>query len=743
MAGDLDDLYPPAPSGPPPIDPRTAKANPVQPPDLDVILGRAQVPPEDPNLRLKRQLEVDRRNFGDWARYAGQELPLGFGDEIGAGLASQFRGTDYTDELSDWRRRAKRYSDENQAGALGTSAFVSLPAAVPMALMRLPKGAGLLERVLTQAGLGMGYGAVHGVGSGEGDAANRLQHGLHEGLWGGILGGGTSLAPAAVGGARRLLSPLMSGEGTMSRLVEQAGLGNTGQRRILDRIMADDLRPLPGATARPNPLPNTDFAPTPAQLLADPKLRAIEAQALGPEELAALERRQRETVQQAAEPLLPGPRLANAEMDLETARGLVQPSLTGDTPALASIRLHQGLSDLRDRARAQVSTAFDKIDMPNVQLPTQPLKENFKSMIDGFSALAGEKDVLPPKLLKAIDDLGPTTSMEELQRLRSRLLSDARSEDLGSFEKRVYNRAAGEVLEAMGVGLDQMGPGSEILKRAYQKARDLTRNMKETFDNERVGHLFDPDYSPSTAAGEILTGPGSRERVEALMKMAPDNPRVQRAVKDWLGHDLQTTLGDKDGDVAQRAMDRWFKKHEDLFQLQPDLAIDFAKVADAHRLSTDLGRRQDLVSAIQNGDDPAKLLKKYGPDLARLFPDADERKLVEALGQAGKMINLRGAPGVRSKAVSDLQSDENFMRPLTDDSYGLLGKLATLGPVGRFLYKGPKEDVLSGLKDRLRSGNPADFLALQPREKVGPRVLPPSPLTTPAYEYMRDRDRSR
>lgn len=727
----LDDLLPPSQQSAPPPPSGTYKTDPGRPGTvtLDQLHdGR----PADPSELLRRQLEEGRRKFGDWSRYAGQELFLGAGDELFSALGA---------DLGDYRARSKRYQAENPAGAAATTAIASLPAAAPAMLMRFPQGVNLLGRMAAQAGLGAGYGMAHGFASGEDTMEKRLSQGLQEGFWGAGFGAGLPAVTATAGGARRMAAPLFSGEGPGSRLMEKFGFGPSGREAITQRILRDDFRPLPTSTANPNPLPGTDFKPTTAQLMADSKLRALELQLLGPEERAALEASQRGAINKATEPLLPGPRLTQAEMDLETARSLVQPGYVGDTPALASTRLHQGLADLRDRARAQVSTAFDRIDMPNVNMPTQPLKDNFKAMIDSFSALAGEKDVIPKSLLKAVDDLGPTTSMEEMQRLRSRLLSDARDENLGSFERRVYNRAAGEVLEAMDAGFSQMGPGSDILKRAYQKARDLTRNMKETFDNERVGHLFDPDYAPSSAATELFTGPGSRERIEAMMKMSQDHPRVNRALKDWLAHDLRDTIGSKEGDAATRAMDRWFKKHEDLFQLNPPFADDFMKMADAHRLATDLGRRQSLIEAIQSGEDPAKLIKKYGPDLDRLFPDASERDLVEAIGAASKMMNLRAAPGVRSKAVRDLSSEDNWMRALTDDSYGLVGKLATLGPVGKFAYKGPKEDVLENLRDRLRSGDPKEFLGLKPRDKLGPRLMPPAPLNQPFYDYSHSREK--
>jgi hypothetical protein len=748
MANDLDDLFPVERKAPSPPAGTYKTDRPAGPSDLDVVTGRA---PADPNDLLRRKLEDDRRKFGDWARYAGQEVLLGAGDELGAGIAAlttlpkpggPSMGETYTDELSDWRRRANRYQREDPKGALGTAAITALPAAAPVVAARLPQGIGVLGRMAAQAGLGAGYGAAHGFASGEGGPGDRLTHGMHEGVWGAGLGASLPLASAAIGGARRLGSPLLSGEGPGSRLMERVGMGPSGRQGIVDRLMRDELRPLPSSTLRPDPLPGTEFKPTPAQLLADPRLRALETQLLGADEVLQQGARQRDVVQRAAEPLLPGPRLTNAEMDLETARSLIQPSLIGDTPALSATRLHQGLTDLRDRARATISTAFDKLDMPNIDLPTDPLKKNFKAMTDSFSALAGERDVLPPKLLKAIDELGPTTTMEELQRLRSRLLSDARAEDLGTFERRVYNRAAGEVLDAMEVGIEKMGPGSGIIKRQYQKARDLTRQMKETFDNERVGHLFDSDYAPSQVGAELFTGKGARERIEALMKMSQDNPRVTRAMRDWLGHDLSTSVAGKEGDAAAKAMDRWFKKHEDLFQLNPQLGEDFLKIADAHRLATDLGRRQALVEEIQKGGDPEKLVKKYGPDLDRLFPDADERKLVEALAEAGRMMNLRGGAGVRSDAIRRLQGDD-FMKTLTDDGYGLLGKLATMGPLGKLAYKGPQEEVLELLRNRVQSGNPADFLKLQPREKLGPRLIPPTPATLPIYDYARDRSRER
>ena len=677
------------------------------------------------------------RQLGDMARYVVQEGLAGYGDEAWAGVQSLIEPysdkvdkatglpptspiPNYAANLADMRARTKRYEQEFPTEALATGAVAGSLPFLPLAAVTGPANLG--ARAGVQGALGAIAGAIHGFGSGEDGADPRTQRALHEAAITGVLSSVFPPAAALARGTASLISPL---------------LGASGAGRAAGRIAGSGLRPLETTTAaKPDPFP--EFQASPAQKLEDPRLLALEEQLLPADELATRRVRQGQAIQAKAGDLDAGPRLIQAEMDLETARQLVQPSLAGDTQGLASTRLHQGLTDLRDAARRDISTAFDKLDMPNVELPTQPLKENFKGMIDSFSALAGEKDVLPAKLLKTIDELGPNASMEEMQRLRSRLLSDARNEDMGSFERRVYNRAAGEVLEAMEAGLEKLGPGSEILKRQYAKARDLTRQMKQTFDNERVGHLFEEGASPSTTGSELLKGKDVREQFQALRAMAANNPRIDRATRDWLAHDLQAAVGTKEGPQAQRAIDSWLNKNKELFEMDPSLGDGFRKLADTHRMATDLGRRQALVEAIQAGEDPVRLIKKYGPDLGRLFPGVGEKDLVEAIRSAGTMLKTRGDPRLKSQAITDLQSEHAFMGPLTDDAYGMLGHLATLGPFGRKLWQGPRDKVLDQLRERLLSGTPDSFLRLpRPVKAEPPSLFPVSSGLAPVYDRAR------
>ena len=209
---------------------------------------------EKPDLNAPSQVEAAARGFG-------QDLTLGFGDEIagaGAGAIEAIKGGNWEsivkayEGFRDSERRANEKSEKNHpwtynvAGIVAPLGPLGLVAKAGKGAYKAVKAAdkvdGLIKATAKGAGKGAAIGATAGVGYGKGDVKDHIESGAIGATLGAVLGGGVSVAGKAVKGSlgSRVSSMIERRAKEGKSLTPDLGKSGDGIKKLFESLKKTD-----------------------------------------------------------------------------------------------------------------------------------------------------------------------------------------------------------------------------------------------------------------------------------------------------------------------------------------------------------------------------------------------------------------------------------------------------------------------------------------------------------------------
>jgi hypothetical protein len=407
-------------------------------------------------------------------------------------------------------------------GGMGIGAGLQAAGKLPMLARALAAGSGTPGGVAANTGIGAaaGVGAAGGenlAGQLTDNPALRETGGIVGGLATGMLAAGTPVAALNSWRAgRAALKPLMP----------------SGREDLAGRILNESATyGDPGPVQRP-----LGIEPTLGQASNDPGLLALER-----------------TVQQARPGITGDLAARQGDNNQRVLAGIDQLGTPGD-PAALSQRLAQGLDQNRKAMRATERSAWEAIDPSNsVNVPTQPLKDNYAEFAAGLST--PRRRFLPTEYADLVNAYPETAPMREFMDLRSMLGNDIRTaRGAGDYNRLNVLTGLDRALfkgmpEEGGAPLPAGADAAATLR--YQNALGASRAYNQTFNRGPLGRIFASDAQgadriPDSAVADHLFAPGrgQTERVRQFVAASnahPDRaPKLMGTARDWFTSKMTT-----------------------------------------------------------------------------------------------------------------------------------------------------------------------------------------------------------
>lgn len=467
----------PALSGQPRIPPPQIVERPMQEP-IGVLDSGAPIFPDDASNSQTQGAVVRVGEKGAEGATFGM-LPYGV-----AGVRA-LGGTPFQQGLQEARNYSAETSKEvplasgiaQGVGSLGPVAGVtSLAKPVTTAL---EKGVPYVGRLLGQTFLGSGVGAANSAGQdiGSGNTQNLGADVQHGATVGGLLGGGGSLVGSALQGSSNVVrSGLAAGRGIFT----DAGKDATAGQVLREATGGPDI-----PTMARSPIPGMDLRT--AQATGNRGIAELERSIAPPDVQNGRMPAQTKAVvgslvgsDAGIEPVAltnqASSRGVQAINSVDTALGATEKKLWGD-PALKSVQLHG--PDIA------MGVAQDVAAMP----------ASWRDAVTGPQAKLGA-------YLRELEELGPQTSIAEINSVRSRLLRAARDAGSGanpdSVTAAAANSMAGNIVDRMGADPAMTGPAAT----AYQAARAFSREYHQTLGYNEFNAILNPNRQGNIQGNE-------------------------------------------------------------------------------------------------------------------------------------------------------------------------------------------------------------------------------------------------
>lgn len=318
----------------------------------------------------------------------------------------------------------------------------------------------------------------------------------------------------------------------------------------------------------------------------------------------------------------------NARLAINNAKDEIDSLPKGLSNAQAGRIAKAHLDDSLSTAKKAESAAWEAL--PNQPIPaerTNSLKQKLSSFLNleqGQSI-----DDVPGDLIAEILD-EDTLTTEGLKNFRSRALEEVRSIPFGQQATKVRN------LEKLQSELiDTMNADPKFAK-AYDKARDLTKTINDTYFNSAVGKviarsghsdLIDPDL---TFRQLIKKGEEGGVSAKQLLR-ASRNPDLVDATETYLSN-MFKTIASPDGKIDPGRAKRFVSNYKETLERFPSLraqlnkAIKAGVVADAAETQAQLSRKDITRSA-------ANLFLDNEPEVAvrRIFANENSSRAMDSL----------------------------------------------------------------------------------------------------------------
>lgn len=339
------------------------------------------------------------------------------------------------------------------------------------------------------------------------------------------LGGGAALLGEGGPAAWNTLRAPFTREG------QQATVG-----KILNESATNSPRVIEGTDITiPSSIPYDPLSPTPFGI------RPTFGQATNDPGILALER----SVEQRT-PSIQGDFNAQKAANNDLVGRQVGQIGTVGNPGEISQALAARLDAQRQTAKAGVDQAYGQI--PEVSVPTQPLKDAFNGYVNSLTQV--RRQFVPKNYQDLLTGYPDQVPMRELMDLRSSILSDQRgAQNAGDF-----NRAnvLGNIEQALFKGLPEGGAplpatADQAATMAYQRASKQAAEYHQTFNTDQpIASVFQRNSTggekilDSAVAEKLLgSGAGQADRVNQFLRASKMDPDATQAARDWFATKLQ------------------------------------------------------------------------------------------------------------------------------------------------------------------------------------------------------------
>lgn len=176
-----------------------------------------------------------------------------------------------------------------------------------------------------------------------------------------------------------------------------------------------------------------------------------------------------------------------------------------------------------------------------------------------------------------------TTTIKEMQGLRSKLLENARiARKNGHWNRaRISDEMADAILENMAAT-----EGGEALQTAIQ----ATRKFKETFTQGVVGKVlgYDKTGAPKIDMEVVLNAVVGRRGAQAAVNVdrIPMTPEIENAMKRYITRSFSDYSLDSGGAINPAKANRWMRNNEDVLDRFPDLHKQLSDASEAQKIAT-------------------------------------------------------------------------------------------------------------------------------------------------------------
>lgn len=386
-----------------------------------------------------------------------------------------------------------------------------------------------------RAAEGARMGALYGAGTSDGSVADRVAATGEGAVTGGVLGAAMPYVARGIGKAAGWVGDQVGS--LIPPSSEEAAQTTAG--KVLNKIATGQ-----SPTFEPAPVPG--MTPTAGQASNDPGILWAEraAQTKDPQALALS--KQAET--------------GNNQAIRSAIEGLGSGSAGGEPAQIMLDRLEAAKKAARDSVRSTWNAAGLDETAP---ISSQPLKQAVTAYLDGLAPI--ERSNLPTTWLAALDDLGDTTTLKELQAFRSSITGSERM----AFRSGNPNDARllgglSDIMEAHTEDPALIGMENVDQSQAIQAARQATKEFHQTYSQPApvrnalgVDRFGADKIAPSDIADTFIrTGKGAPEAWQAYLDA------IKSTTTDNLGNRV-TTYDPEALDAARSAFsDRFLAKVE-------------------------------------------------------------------------------------------------------------------------------------------------------------------------------------
>ncbi len=323
-------------------------------------------------------------------------------------------------------------------------------------------------------------------------------------------------------------------------------------------------------------------------------------------------------------------------------------NLSANSPEELSVTARNRFAAAEEAADKQQSAAWQVPEMEGMRMFKKQTLAKIRDTIDGLPE--ADKAVVSGMYTKILDQIDANLPgqipMEEIQRLHSNMLADARAASLGATPNPNLGRVLGKVSESVRDALfDQKNYSHTKLGglQAFEDAKAATADYYKKFgplkDLLAEGTPGVEKVAPEATLNKLMRGDNS-----------PQNVRLFR---DAVGTDADETLSDH---VVST-----LTKHGDALPAPPQIerymTDNAATIAEVPGLKDRLNAlrtasREDLVSGgiSKRADKPEKLLQYLddnADDVNAVFKDPAQRDLIDAIRDTSRRLSKipKGAAG--------------------------------------------------------------------------------------------------
>jgi hypothetical protein len=456
-----------------------------------------------------------------------------------------------------------------------------------------------------------------------------------------------------------------------------SGLTMTGgrmraQERVSEFVSPDEIQT---GLRGPNLLPGAPL--TPAQKIGSPKLLSLEKSVMQSSmdlqgerkaQFAQLNTFLRDSLKGTAGNATPedarlylqtliDARLRIAATHADQRLANIGPRITREE---ANIVAREEIEGAMRSARAQERELWAAVP-EDTTVPAQTIRSQFAQIL-ARTPQAQQEDI--PQIARQLLEgerprIGETTTVAELQGLRSKLLEHARiaQENKQFNTARIANELAASVLTDLGAARNAV---QGEVGNSLRTALDFSADLNERFTKGAVGRLLGYEEGARTVPPGLTlestigrAGPRGREEADALMRAAErtgDQPVLRGYMEDFLKDEFRRRAV-REGRVDPALGQSYLRERQDLLQRFPQLRSDMETA-----VSTGMELRTAQRAADPDSSAAAIFLRSPpGDEIKKVLQSPSPRQSMEALMlQAERDSSGRAERGIKAAFVKHL-----------------------------------------------------------------------------------------